>query len=190
MARAKAKLSQKRAGKKFPNAEYTPEKKKDRKRAREKRREKRERRKEKPREEPKPPTPDREEPPAEIDFLIDRIYDKIDDIAGKMIPNISDAVSEICRSAFADFLSQVTEDMKGLAQALRDILTDPLLNQDIYDSDQIQVAESWSQELSSIANHLKSEQLSQLAEQVADVEEITDEEWLDIPEENDFLQFL
>ena len=210
MARAKAKLSQKRAGKKFPNAEYTPEKKKDRKRAREKRREKRKRSKEpKPKEEPrpkeepkkepeKPPqqrepeahTTDFEEAPDEVEYLIDKIYELIDEIADKLIPNISDKVSAICRKAFASFCEEVSEDMNGLTSALRSILADPLLHYDHYDSDDIQQAKAFAEELNALASHLKSEQLNDFAKDLADFENITDEEWEDVPTSGDFMQFL
>lgn len=200
MARKGAKISAKRAQKYDTRKEYTPEKKKDRRAAREKRRKKREeQREEKPQKPPKkskkpqeprqPQEPPRvEEPPLEIDYLIEQIWQKIDEIAGLQIPKYSNAVSAICSAGFSDFLQHIDKDNPEVASALASCLTDPVLNRSFYDSEQTEEAKQWADGLRSLANHLNSRQISDLAEAVAQYEDAEGAEnvWEDLPTANNF----
>lgn len=187
MARAKArqKIAAKRAESYRPKEGYSPEKKKDRRAAREKRKKKREERRaaEPPKKQKKPPRkeqpPKPQAPPPEVDYLIEQLYQKIDDIAGTQIPKYSNAVSSICSAGVSDFLQTVDRDNPDLPKALSNCLTDPILNRSFYDSEQTEEAKLWADSLRALGQHLQSKDITDLANEIADFEDTDAEEWLD-----------
>jgi len=195
MARKSANIAGKRAGKAFNKSSYTPAKKKDRRKAREKRREEREKRREEkeqkpPKQPPKPPElppdlpPDLppEQPPAQVDVLIEKIREKIREIEEKDIPVFAKKVSEILNREFEDFLSSVDKKSQELVSALENILSDDILNAEMYGSGSDEEATQWGQELHALASHINSQALAEEAEKMSNLEDVvSDEEWVDIP---------
>ena len=194
MARKSADIAGKRAGKAFNKSTYTPAKKKDRRKAREKRREEREKRREEQEQKPpkQPPKPHEippdlppEQPPAQVDVLIEKIREKIREIEEKDIPVFAKKVSEILNREFEDFLSSVDKKSQELVSALENILTDDILNAEMYGSGSDEEATQWGQELHALASHINSQALAEEAEKMSNLEDIVnDEEWVDIPSMN------
>ena len=120
-------------------------------------------------------TPSVEDSISEWDFLVSKIESLIERIPDKPIPDKSAAVSAICSSEFSRFVSEISDEEKPEAVVeLRSIVSDGILNYDVYESDQIAEAKAWGYSLQELASHIHSEVVRNIGQQLISADE---EEW-------------
>lgn len=126
--------------------------------------------------------------PNEFDVLVDMIQGQINSIPDMPIPTFSKAVGAICSDEFNSFVNSIDEEAKPKAiENLRSIMSDNILNLDHYESDQIEEAKSWGNELQLMASRINSNVLNEVADDIINGYDVVDdssipwgENWQDI----------
>ena len=115
---------------------------------------------------------------SEIDILVNKVWERIDNIPSYNIPTFSQASYEILSKAFQDYVDQLQhatkEQTEEIVSQLKGILEEEVLNITYFESDEVKTSAHLAEDLRQMGDRIGSKELLDLSEQITDEEEFVE----------------